>query len=86
MTTITFTDAGSFDRYIAPLASIPRIARCQSRHIRHSAGTIWTAILDVCGAVVAFSGSIVTGAVADHRYLYAPDMGSYGALVAARSS
>lgn len=85
MTTITFTDAATFARLIAPLASVPQIARCQSRQIRHSAGTVWTAILDVCGAVVAFSGSIVSDdGEAFHRYLYAPDMRTYAALVAAR--
>lgn len=85
MTTITFTDAASFARYIAPLASIPRIARCQSRQLRHSVGTIWTAILDAHGAVVAFSGSTVSDdGEAFHRYLYAPDMRTYAALVAAR--
>lgn len=85
MTTITFTDAASFARYIAPLASIPRIARCCSRQIRHSAGTIWTAILDAQGEVVAFSGSKISDdGVAHHTYLYAPDMRTYSVLVAAR--
>lgn len=85
MQTITFTDAASFARHIAPLAAVPRIARCQSRQLRHSAGTIWTAILDMCGAVVAFSGSTVSAdGGAYHTYLYAPDMRTYSALVAAR--
>lgn len=85
MTTITFTDAASFARMIAPLATVPRIARCQSRQLRHSAGTIWTAILDAHGQVMAFSGSTISDdGAAHHTYLYAPDMRTYAALVAAR--
>ena len=84
MQTITFTDAASFARHIAPLAAVPRIARCQSRRIRHGAGMIWVAML-VDGEVVAFSGSTVSDdGEAYHTYLYAPDMRTYSALVAAR--
>lgn len=83
MTTITFTDAASFARHIAPLAGVPRIARCQSRRLRHSAGMLWAALIRE-GEVVAFSGSQVVDGVAHHIYLYAPDMRTYAALVAAR--
>lgn len=82
-TTITFADAATFARLIAPLASVPRIARCQSRRIRHTDGLIWVAML-VDGEVVAFSGSTVDDGEAFHRYLYAPDMRTYAALIATR--
>lgn len=84
MTTITFTDTRSFARYIAPLASVPRITRCQSRRIGHLDGMIWVVML-VDGEVVAFSGSTISDdGAAHHTYLYAPDMRTYSALVTSR--
>lgn len=85
MTAITSTDVAFFARHIAPLAQVPRIARCQSRRIRHQDKMIWVALFSRDGQVVAFSGTVVDeDGAAHHVYLYAPDMSTYAALVAAR--